>query len=155
MEHEVSLVDVEILDAREGRVQRQQALLARYGLPIVSFTRNIAGPIKNGAGIRRAFCAGRERLEAALRGENIAVIAQESNDEPTGCEGLFVLRGGGRRIKEIRIALEDADALGRLFDLDVLDPAHGKWDRTALGHPACLPADRALAARRLSALMRR
>lgn len=155
MEHEVSLV--EILEAREGRVQRQQVLLARYGLPIISFTLNIAGPIKNDVGIRRAFCEGRERLDAALRGENIAIIAQESIDEPTGCEGLFVLRGDGRRIKEICIALEDEDALGRLFDLDVLDPAHGKWDRTALGHPArgclvCGRAGRDCASRRLHAV---
>lgn len=131
MEREVSLM--EILDARERRAQRQQELLALYALPLVSFTLNIAGPVKNGTLIRRAFREGMERLEDALRGEGIAIAAQESTDAPTGCEGFFVLRGGGEQIKRLCIALEDEDALGRFFDLDVIDPAHGKWDRTALG----------------------
>lgn len=131
MEREVSLMD--ILDARERRAQRQRELLDQYALPLVSFTLNIAGPVKNGPLIRRAFREGAERLEDALRGENIAIAAQERIDAPTGCEGFFVLHGDGERIKRLCIALEDEDALGRFFDLDVIDPTHGKWDRTALG----------------------
>ena len=131
MEREVSLM--EVLDARERRAQRQQELLTQYALPLVSFTLNIAGPMKNAPLVRRAFREGTERLEDALRGESIAITAQESIDAPTGCEGFFVLRGGGELIKRLCIALEDEDGLGRLFDLDVIDPAHGKWDRTALG----------------------
>lgn len=143
MEHRVSLM--EILDARERRALRQQKLLAQHALPLVSFTLNIAGPIKNSPLIRRAFREGAERLEDTLRGEHIAVVAQQSVDEPTGCEGFFVLRGGGDAIKRLCIALEDEDALGRLFDLDVIDPVHGKRDRTALGFSerGCLICGRA------------
>ena len=131
MEREVTLM--EILDARDRRAQRQRELLGQYALPLVSFTLNIAGPMKNGTLIRRAFREGTERLEDVLRGEGTTIAAQEHIDEPTGCEGFFVLRGNGERIKRLCIALEDEDALGRLFDLDVIDPVHGKWDRTALG----------------------
>lgn len=131
MEREVSLM--EVLGARERRAQRQQELLTQYALPLVSFTLNIAGPVKNSPLIRRAFREGTERLEDALRGEGIAIAAQENTDAPTGCEGFFVLRGGGEEIKRLCITLEDEDSLGRLFDLDVIDPVHGKWDRTALG----------------------
>lgn len=131
MEREATLMD--ILDARERRAQRQQELLTQYALPLVSFTLNIAGPVKNSPLIRRAFREGAERLEDALRGEGIAIAAQENTDTLTGCEGFFVLRGDGEQIKRLCIALEDEDGLGRLFDFDVIDPVHGKWDRTALG----------------------
>lgn len=52
MEYEVSLA--EILDAREAQVKRQRELLARYELPLVSFTLNIAGPVKNSALIQHS-----------------------------------------------------------------------------------------------------
>ena len=42
---EVSLI--QMLDARERRVHHQQELLARYGKPLVCFTMNIAGPVKD------------------------------------------------------------------------------------------------------------
>ena len=45
MEHHVTLE--EMLAARERRVLRQQELTARYGLPMICFTMNIAGPVKN------------------------------------------------------------------------------------------------------------
>lgn len=152
MEREVFLS--EILDARDRRVQRQQELLALYMLPLVSFTMNIAGPIKNSPLIRRAFQEGCERLEDALRGAMIDIVRQECIDEPTGCEGLLVLRGGGQSIKALCIALENEDALGRLFDFDVIDPVLGKLDRTALGFQErccliCGRAGKACASRRI------
>ena len=61
MEPEVTLM--EVLQAREARASRQQALLEEYRLPVVSFTLNIAGPVKNGPVIRRAFREGLARLE--------------------------------------------------------------------------------------------
>lgn len=69
MDREVTLM--EILDARELRVRRQQELLERYALPLVSFTLNIAGPVKVSAAIRRVFREGCMRLQEALRGEKI------------------------------------------------------------------------------------
>ena len=152
MEREVLLS--EILDARDRRVQRQQELHALYTLPLVSFTMNIAGPVKNNALIRRAFQEGRERLEDSLRGAAIEIVRQECIDEPTGCEGLFVLRGDGQSIKALCTALENEDELGRLFDFDVIDPVHGKLDRTAFGFPErccliCGKTGKACASRRV------
>ena len=53
---EVSLEQV--LLARENRAGRQQRLLAQYGLPLVSFTMNMAGPVKDTPLSRFAFQAG-------------------------------------------------------------------------------------------------
>ena len=53
MEREVTLT--EMLEAREARVRAQDSLRKRYGVPVVSFTLNIAGPVKDSPLIRRAF----------------------------------------------------------------------------------------------------
>ena len=60
METTVSLV--QMLDARERRVQHQQALLAQYHKPLICFTMNICGPIKDSPLIRRGFARGRQLL---------------------------------------------------------------------------------------------
>lgn len=78
MDREVTLM--EILDAREMRAKRQQQLLARHTLPLVSFTLNIAGPVKTSAAIRRVFREGCARLDDALRGASIEVRAKHLFD---------------------------------------------------------------------------
>ena len=133
MEHAVTLM--EMLNARDARAMRQQQLLEEYQLSVVSFCLNIAGPVKNSPVLRRAFREGLERLECALLAGRLDVVRREEVDQPTGCEALWVVKGDGPAIKELCVELEDQDALGRLFDLDVLDPVSGKWDRTQLGQP--------------------
>ena len=133
MEHAVTLM--EMLGALEARAMRQQQLLEEYHLPVISFCLNIAGPVKNSPVLRRAFREGLERLACALLAGRLDVVHREEVDQPTGCEALWVVRGDGRAVKELCVELEDRDALGRLFDLDVLDPVSGKWDRTQLGQP--------------------
>ena len=133
MEHAVTLM--EMLGAREARAMRQQQVLEEYQLPVISFCLNIAGPVKNSPVLRRVFREGLERLACALLAGRLDVVHREEVDQPTGCEALWVVRGDGRAVKELCVELEDRDALGRLFDLDVLDPVSGKWDRTQLGQP--------------------
>ena len=68
MEQEVSLI--QMLDARERRVWHQQELLGAYGKPLVCFTMNIAGPVKDSPLIRRGFARGRQlpHLRRACQG---------------------------------------------------------------------------------------
>lgn len=152
MEREVSLP--EMLDARERRVLRQGELLAGYGLPVVSFCMNIAGPVKNGPAIRRAFQEGLSRLEAALAAGGMELRHRETVDRHTGCEALLAVAGDEQELKRLCVSLEDADPLGRLFDLDVLSPTAGKLDREAFGFPPrpcliCGRAGKSCASRRL------
>ena len=116
---------MEMLEAREARARRQRELLDCLSCPVVSFTMNIPGPVKNGPVIRRAFREGLLRLDAALDAPGLGVVSREEIDLPTGCEALWAVRGPGRQIKELCAAIEDQDPLGRLFDLDVLDPERG------------------------------
>ena len=52
----------EVLMAREDRMREQNELLSKFGKPLVSFTMNIAGPVKNTELIRAAFFEGKRLL---------------------------------------------------------------------------------------------
>jgi len=119
----------QMLESRERRAWRQRELLERYRLPLVSFTMNIAGPVKNSPSIRRGFLLGRELLLGQLARVKAPVVFSQEVDEDTGCEGLYVVDLAPRALKAITCGIEDNTPLGRLFDLDVLSPTGEKLDR--------------------------
>lgn len=116
----------EILAARERRVQRQNQLLSQYGKPLICFTMNIAGPEKCSELIALGFRIGCMRLETAL--EEIPVLHSFREEAVTGCEAYYVCDTTPRNLKAITCKVEEADPLGRLFDMDVLT-ASGKKAR--------------------------
>lgn len=122
----------QMLAARDHRAQRQQELLEQYRLPLVSFTMNIAGPVKNSPSIRRGFRLGRELLLGQLARLKAPIRFSEEIDKDTGCEGLYVVDQDPEMLKETVCAIEDGTALGRLFDMDVLAPDGRKLDRSHL-----------------------
>lgn len=117
----------EILNAREARVYRQQALLRDYGCPVVSFTMNIAGPVKTTPIIRRAFDYGLTELEKALSGYTIH--SREVLHEITGDEAMLSVKLDAVELKRLCTAIEEATPIGRLFDLDVIDIDGRKLER--------------------------
>ena len=119
----------QMLAARDRRVERQNALLRQYGLPLVSFTLNIAGPVKNSPDIRRLFSLGRELLLDQLLRVKAPLKHREETDEETGCEGLYVVDAEPAALKALCCELEERTQAGRLFDLDVLCPDGRKLDR--------------------------
>ena len=123
-------VDVmDVLHARDRRAARQQELLAQYGAPLISFTMNIAGPVKRTALIDRGFDLALQRLENQLRACRGAVLHRELVREDTGCQALYAVDLPARQLKALCVALEEADELGRLLDLDVLDRDGEKLER--------------------------
>ena len=119
---EVSLEQV--LLARENRAGRQQRLLAQYGLPLVSFTMNIAGPVKDTPLSRFAFQAGVAALTKRLGGPVSCCLTEAV----TGCEALLVYDRPAQVLKDVCMELESTE-VGRLYDLDVLDAAGEKLSR--------------------------
>lgn len=115
----------DILRARDGRADAQQRLLHSHRLPLVSFTMNIAGPVKSAPLIELAFDAGLEALHAALGRPAAAEIVRPA----TGCEALLVYDRSAAELKDACLALETAAPIGRLYDLDVLDVDGGKLSR--------------------------
>ena len=127
---EVSLLDM--LDARERRVHHQQELLEQYHKPLICFTMNIAGPIKDSPLIRRGFARGQQLLRQQFFRAKLSPLHTDAHCEATGCEAFYVLDADPMTIKKFTTDIEDATPLGRLFDLDVLRPDGTKVDREEL-----------------------
>ena len=119
----------DVLSARDARVERQKRMLAAHGLPLISFTMNIAGEIKQDAWIERAFLEGVRRIEVALTADGIAVAEREQTLAFTGCEEIWAVDAPAQGLKARMCAIEEMDALGRLFDIDVIDAEGRKLER--------------------------
>lgn len=115
---------LEILKAREERAARQSRFLKRYGLPLLSFSMNIPGPVKDSPLIRSGFYEGRQRLLKRLQ-----PVAEELCFDAAGPSLLWAVDGGAESVKAAAAEIEEQDELGRLFDMDVLDAAGEKLSR--------------------------
>ena len=115
----------DILRARDTRADAQRQLLRAYRLPLVSFTMNIAGPVKSSPLIELAFDAGL----AALYGTLGQPVTAEIIRPATGCEALLVYDRPAAALKAACLTLETTVPIGRLYDLDVLDVDGSKLSR--------------------------
>lgn len=119
----------QILDSREERVKRQHNILSRFNRPIISFTMNIAGPIKTSPIVERAFCEGIRILEEALNNHGIGIAYRDTFVKATGCEAIFSVNSDASKIKSICTDIEDTVSMGRIFDMDVIDTDGNKLER--------------------------
>lgn len=124
---------LEILAAREERVRTQKALLERFEKPLLCFTLNIPGPEKFNRDVSIAFFVGDRLLRDRLRG--IRLLHRQLERKPTGCEGYYVVDLPAKELKQLAVEIEEADAVGRLFDMDVLDTDGRKISREEVNHP--------------------
>ena len=120
----------EMLDAREHRAFRQRELLRETSRPLISFCMNIPGPVKDSVLIRRGYEEGVRRLDAALNRSSIPVLCREERLAPTGPELLLTADASAEALKALCLEIEERDALGRLFDMDVIAPDGQKLDRS-------------------------
>lgn len=119
----------QVLAARDRRASRQEELLREYSLPLVSFSMNIAGPVKNSPLIRRAFKLGQQMLAGRLELLGKSFIYSEQTDALTGCEGLYVVDMEPDRLKDITLSIEETSPAGRLYDMDVMTTSGVKVSR--------------------------
>ena len=123
----------EMLVARDVRAARQQALLKKYHKSLLCFTMNIPGPVKVTLLVQSGFSLGCYRIEHALARLKYHVLKKEENCKKTGLEAYYVIDGPALEVKKAMAELEEQDALGRIFDLDVLKPGGEKVARQELG----------------------
>ena len=147
MEQHVTLE--QMLAARDARQERIAAALG--GTPLISFSLNIPGPVKYSPSILRAYREGQRWLTEAFGGK---LTLLSSCEDVTGCEALYAVGDDALNAKKRCAAMEDGDALGRLFDMDVIDSDGRKIERTELGLDergcmVCGAPGRGCAARRL------
>ena len=129
MERPVSVQDV--LAARDERAARQQRFLAEHAAPLISFTMNIAGAIKHTPEIERAFREGVQLVRRQLERMHASVLAYEEKFAFTGCEALWAVQYNAAELKKRMCLIEETHALGRLFDLDVMDSDGTHLSRSA------------------------
>ncbi len=133
---EVSLL--EMLDARERRVQKQQELLKKYGKTLICFTMNIPGPVKVTPEIQAAFKIGNSLLHSLF-----TVLYEEDTSSFAGCEKFYIVDDAPSAAKRMCLEAEEASPVGRLFDMDVLTPEGKKLSRET--PRKCLICDKAAA----------
>lgn len=121
----VSVADM--ADCRERRVYRQRELIRAFNLPVVSFTLNIAGPIKNSVLIEFGFELGLNEITNELNG---SVVKIEKTVEKTGCEALIVVNRPASVVKTQMMLLEENSPIGRWYDIDVIDMNGDKLSRS-------------------------
>ena len=128
-EQEITLND--ILTAREERVAIQNALLSEYKVPVISFTMNIAGPVKVTALSHRAFLWGMEQLRLGFLQNKLTVRKEFSRSLPTGDEGYLAVDAPAERVKALCVEIEESGPIGRLYDMDVIGTDGRKLERGA------------------------
>lgn len=131
----ISITLEEVLTNREARAALQRELLAQYKSPIISFTINMPGSVKLNNASRLLYKLGIERLNDALEGADIVVHDICHVESFTGLEAFFSVHTDARTLKKIACTIEDQDAVGRLFDMDVLDIDGVPISRSALNLP--------------------
>lgn len=132
MDKKISLE--EMLIAREQRARKQQELIETYKSTLISYTMNIAGPVKNSFFISQCFRYGLELILEQLQRLNIKVLFKTASFSDTGCEAFIAVDSDPMQIKTIAVDIEDGAAGGRLFDIDVIDKDFNHIDRSTLGY---------------------
>lgn len=117
----------QMLDARDERVRKQKNILNRFKYPLISFTMNIAGPIKTSPLIERSFFEGVKLLKESL--PQGSIVHQNIDIKPTGCEAIFSVKYEAQKLKDMCSSIEESLSIGRLFDMDVIAADGSKLER--------------------------
>ena len=106
--------------ARDRRAHLQKEFSARHGGALVSYTLNIAGPVKRFPPGDRCFYEGKREIEKFFAKQGSAVHDSVLTDAPSGLECLWAVSADAVELKSAMSAIEESHPLGRLFDIDVL-----------------------------------
>ncbi len=136
----------QLLRSRDERAAFQRVLIESYKLPLVSFTVNMPGPVKRESRSETVFRAGVSAIRERLAGGYI--LYSKLREPDTGYEGYFVCDMPELKLKSMMCGIEDAHALGRLMDIDVLGADRRIIGRAELGTAprACLVCGKPAAA---------
>ena len=126
---EVTITDM--MHCRERRANIQEDYLQKKHSPVISFCLNIPGPVKTNTQIRKLFDHGKAQILSVLPQISSTILAQSELHEITGDELILCVSGDASTIKSAMQQIEEADLLGRLFDIDVIAPDGHKLSRPA------------------------
>ena len=133
---EITLED--LLESRDRRAERQRLLLGQYpGKTLLCLTVIMPGKVKRN--LHSLVVAGAALSAVAARfGDEAAKV--ETYDLPTGYEAYLIVSRSVEDAKREACNIEDTHPLGRLFDMDVIQPDGTPMSRDAVGLPqrSCL-----------------
>jgi holo-ACP synthase len=134
-----------MLERREARFAAQQSLLSQFGRTLVQLTLVNPGPVKDTAQARFVFDQGLGALHEALAQAGLPVLAFDGSYFTTGPEMLMAIDAEPLLVKHKLLQVEEQHPLGRLWDVDVIDPTGTSVSRQRLDLPArlCLVCDQA------------
>lgn len=111
----------QLLKSRDERFARQLEWTRRYPEgTLVCMTVVLPGPVKRDERSLKVAEAGVQAVREALQ-----PAGEELFDLETGFEGFFIVRLPLLEAKKACCRIEDTHPLGRLMDLDVLEPVDG------------------------------
>jgi holo-ACP synthase/triphosphoribosyl-dephospho-CoA synthase len=141
--NEVSLS--EILESRENRAKHQVELLKRCKNTLICFTLNIAGPVKASPMTDKVFKEGISLIRQHLERNGCGIDLCETFYKITGEEAFFAVDRDSNDVKRLMLVIEEKEALGRIFDIDVIDQSGEKITREQLGEKSrtCFICDHA------------
>jgi holo-ACP synthase len=125
-----------LLASRECRQARQQAWLARHSCTLLVLTLVAPGPVKDSALTRGVFNLGWRALQRLLAEQGWRCLQAETLALSTGCEGYLALPVDALRVKDCAMQLEARQPIGRLWDIDVINPQGRILSRRDVGLPA-------------------
>lgn len=115
----------QVLEFRDERSALQHQMLSVHQKPLISFTMNIAGPVKRTALSEFAFTETLRDIFAFLGIPKAQKILRTS----AGCAALLVYDHAAQDLKAVAVRIEDAAPAGRLLDIDVLTASGEKLSR--------------------------
>lgn len=123
--------------ARDLRKELQQLLIHTYPKTLISFCLNIPGPIKSSAVYQQLHDRGAVLLKEHLLKEGIQILHELYRYAASGPEAFLSVEAEPKRLKKLTVDIEETAPLGRLWDIDVLDPESGRGiSREEIGFPA-------------------
>ncbi len=142
LNHEVTVP--EMLMARDHRVDMQRELIDAFRDPVVCFMLNIPGPHKVDDDFLWAFDRGINSIKEAFRTHDIIINKEVREVVVTGCVYYASVHSDAIDIKKAMCEIEEADRIGRIFDIDVLRTDGSKVSREEfdMGPRKCLMCER-------------
>ena len=130
MLHGEAVVLTDMLDCRERRSCKQEEYRNKYHTTVISFCMNIPSPVKTNPDISKVFQSGVQDILSFLQSSDIKILESTEYNEKTGNELLLAIDStDSKHIKNAMAHIEETHPLGRLFDIDVINPDGIKMSR--------------------------
>jgi len=122
----------DMMIARDKRANLQSKFAVKYSCVLVSYTLNIAGPLKRFERVDCCFYEGKREIEKAFVCGGHNVFDYVLSDVHTGLECLWALSADAYELKIALTVIEEQHPIGRLFDIDVIKSDGEKISRCEL-----------------------